>query len=167
MKITRIRSEVTTVKALLTGAEAEANRDGESLAGAEHLLLAAFDLPDGTARRAFERLGASPERYREAIGTVHADALRGVGIATGDLPAGAGSARPPTGPMRTKASAQEAFQAAVKLAKASKPNRLLGAHVVIAVTRMEHGTAARALAALGLDRAALAGAAREEIDALR
>ncbi|MGZ8476106.1 MAG: Clp protease N-terminal domain-containing protein, partial [Candidatus Limnocylindria bacterium] len=45
-----------TIKKLLTDAEVEARAMGEAEPGAEHLLLAALDLPDGSARRAFERL---------------------------------------------------------------------------------------------------------------
>ena len=40
---------------------------------------------------------------------------------------------------------------------------LLGAHVVAAVAEIPHGTAARALATLGIDRAELAAAARAEV----
>jgi hypothetical protein len=42
---------------------------------------------------------------------------------------------------------------------------LTGAHVVAAVAASGHGTAARSLKAIGTDAAALAAAARAEIDA--
>ena len=68
-----------------------------------------------------------------------------------------------TGPLRTDASAQAVFQEAVREARSTRPSRLRGAHVVLAVARMEHGTAIGALEAMGIDRAALADAARAEL----
>ena len=62
---------------------------------------------------------------------------------------------------RSNASAQSAFQAAAQLAWAEK-SQLVGAHVVAAVAEMKQGTAARALNAMRVDRAALAAAAHEE-----
>lgn len=170
MRLSRTLQDIGTVKKLLSRAEDEAHRAGDSLPGAEHLLLSALALPDGSARRAFERVGADPEQFRGAIGAAHADALRGVGILAGDdtsvVPA-AGTIAPAAGVFRANASLDQAFQAAVTLSKASTPSRLLGAHVVAAVCRMEHGTAARALATLGIDRAALGAAAGEELSAER
>src|SRR5687767_10675111 len=75
MKLTKRVRDVRTINMLLTGAEAEARRAGESLPGAEHLLLSAIALPDGSARRAFERVGADPDRLQAAIAAQHADAL--------------------------------------------------------------------------------------------
>jgi ATP-dependent Clp protease ATP-binding subunit ClpA len=154
--------DMRTIKTLLEGAEAEANRDGESMPGAEHLLLAALDMPDGTARRAFERVGADPSSLRQAIAEQHAEALRAVGI---DADAGAepaGSVAPrANGAYRSTGSAQSAFQAAGSLARKSH-TQLVGAHVVLAITDMEHGTAIRAVRSLGIDPAALAAAARDE-----
>jgi hypothetical protein len=50
---------------------------------------------------------------------------------------------------------------------AEKPSNLVGAHVVAAIAEMEHGSAARALRAMGVDRHALATAAWHELDARR
>jgi hypothetical protein len=58
--------DMRTIKTLMTGAEAEALEAGESVPGAEHLLLSALALPDGSARRAFERVGADPDELRAA-----------------------------------------------------------------------------------------------------
>jgi ATP-dependent Clp protease ATP-binding subunit ClpA len=165
VKIRSALKDLSTIKALLTGAESEARQTGDSLPGAEHLLLSALALPDGTARRAFERAGADPDELREAISPTHPGAPRSLGIVADDAAAvpPSGTLNPATGVMRTSASAQQAFQAAVKLSKATKPSRLLGAHVVLAVCQMEHGTTARALASLRIDRASLGAAAREEL----
>lgn len=167
MKRSRALQDIGTINKLLTRAEDEAHMAGDSVPGAEHLLLSALALPDGTARRAFERVGADPEQLRGAIGATHANALRDIGIVTGEdtstVPGG-GNLAPAAGVLRTSASAQQAFQAAVKLSKATSPSRLLGAHVVVAVCQMEHGTAARTLATLGIDRASLGAAASEQLD---
>ena len=170
MRLSRALHDIGTVKKLLTGAEDEAHRAGDTLPGAEHLLLSALALPDGSARRAFERVGADPEQFRGAIGAAHADALRGVGILAADdtsVAPAAGTVAPAAGVFRGNASLDQAFQAAVALSKATKPARLLGAHVVAAVCRLEHGTAARALTTLGIDRTALGAAAGEELSAGR
>ena len=163
--------ELRTVSKLLTGAEAEANKMGETLPGAEHLLLSALALPDGSARRAFERLGADPDELRSAIAGQYDDALRAIGIepmSDDALDAEAGAAvTSAKGVFRLPASAQTVFRAAIDLAKLERPSRLRGAHVVAAVARMEHGTAARALRAMHVDRHELAVAAQQELDARR
>lgn len=169
MRLTRAAQDLRTVKELLTTAEAAARRAGDALPGAEHLLVSALELPDGSARRSFARVGADPDKLVGAISATHAEALRGVGIVTGhgvEAPASSTEA-PVTGALRTNASAQQAFQIAVKMSKETKPARLLGAHVVAAVCQLEHGTAARALAVLGIDRAALGAAAAQELNAAR
>ena len=65
---------------LFPAADAIAEADGEDTAGAEHLLLAALDLDTGSARRAFERVGADPDQFRVAVREQHADAVRAVGM---------------------------------------------------------------------------------------
>jgi hypothetical protein len=84
MPFIRPIQEFRTIRQLLGGAERLAQESGETLPGAEHLLLAALALPDGTARRAFERLGVDPDGLPSAIASQHADALRTVGIEPGD-----------------------------------------------------------------------------------
>lgn len=159
--------EVRTIDRLLTGAETQARRLGDDLPGAEHLVLSALDLPDGTARAAFRRIGADPDAFPAAIAAQHSAALRAVGISVEatppDPPAPAEPVR--SGPLRTDASCQAAFQEAARLARSERPSRLRGAHVLLAVAAMEHGTAVRALEAMGIDRAALAAAAAAELGA--
>ncbi|MGZ8481108.1 MAG: Clp protease N-terminal domain-containing protein [Candidatus Limnocylindria bacterium] len=160
-----------TIKKLLTDAEVEARAMGEAEPGAEHLLLAALDLPDGSARRAFERLSVDPEALRPAIVDQQAEALVALGIDADRARSLSAPAPldPPTGRgvYRSGVSAQEAFQAATRLASRDGPFTLSGAHVVAAVAGMEHGTAARVLGVLGIDRAALAAAAEQELQAAR
>ena len=153
--------DMRTIRMLLEGAEAEANRAGESMPAAEHLLLAALELPDGTARRAFERVGADPGALRQAIEDQHAEALRAIGIDTDTAELAGPTAPLANGVYRSSGSAQSAFQAAGTLARKTR-SQLVGAHVVLAIADMEHGTAVRALRARGIDIDALAAAAREE-----
>jgi ATP-dependent Clp protease ATP-binding subunit ClpA len=168
MKLRNPVRDVRTIKTLLEGAEAEAHATGDGEPGAEHLLIAAIDLPDGSARRAFERVGTDPDAFRAAVTRVHEDALAAVGIdAAGEASTRAADATPAQKPRAYHAGvpAQAAFQEAAKLAKAKRGGQFAGAHVVIAVAETERGTAARALEALGIDRAQLADAARAELAA--
>jgi ATP-dependent Clp protease ATP-binding subunit ClpA len=157
--------DMRTIKKLLERAEVVARELGEEEPGAEHLLLASFDLPDGATARVLGRFDIDEAGLRRAIVGQHADALVTAGVDASvaehlaDAPALEGG--PPIGPYRSKVSAQEAFQAAGDLARSSK-ERFGGAHVVAAVAAMEHGMAARALDRLGVDRAALADAANED-----
>jgi ATP-dependent Clp protease ATP-binding subunit ClpA len=160
-----------TIKKLLTDAEIEARAMGVAEPGAEHLLLAAICLPDGSARRAFERAGADPHALRAAIVDEQAAALVAIGFEAEQARSLSAPAplEPPTGRgvYHAGVSAQEAFQAASTLAAKDGRFRLSGAHVVAAVARMEHGTAARVLGLLGIERDALVRAAEEELETLR
>jgi ATP-dependent Clp protease ATP-binding subunit ClpA len=171
MKLRNPVRDMRTIKELLTGAEREARQAGEAQPGAQHLLLSALDLPDGTARRAFQRVGADPDDLREAIAGQYADALRAIGIEPSDEEAldspVAESSRVGGGVFRSSATAQSAFQEASKMARAEKGSRFAGAHVVAAIARMEHGTAARALRRMGIDREELEAAARQEVATIR
>ena len=161
MKLKNPIQDMRTVKALLTRAEELAAGSGESQPGAEHLLLSALELPEGSARRSFERVGADPDAFEPAIAAQHADALRALGI---EPPAEDTLAPPEAKPSRwyrANASLQRAFQEAAELAR-DDGTWLTGAHVVVAVAGMEHGTAARALQSMGVDRERLAAAAAAE-----
>jgi len=164
MPFQRPFDELRTIKALLGGAERLARDSGEELPGAEHLLLSALALPDGTARRAFGRLDIDPDGLPGAIAAQHVEALRAVGIDAGRVATLNEPAPPARGVFNATPSAQAVFRRAVELSGTPKPRRLLGAHVVAAVCEMEHGTVARALRHLGVDRQELAVAAREEMD---
>jgi ATP-dependent Clp protease ATP-binding subunit ClpA len=162
MGLVNAARDMRTIKRLLTRAEADARTDGEQTPGPEHLLLAATTLPDGTAARALERVG-DPQRLRSAIEEAHTSALAAVGIEVEHRADGASRLRSPAaGVFRSTPQAQQVFQDAVALSKSTKPSPLRGAHVVAAVCDLERGTAARALAALGVDRDRLREAARAE-----
>lgn len=150
-------TDITTINALLTGAENEARQSGQSVPGAEHLLISALALPDGTATRTFERVGADPDQFHRALSSLSVAALRSLGHGS------AGNTLPSTGLPPANTSAQRAFQVAVRLSKATKPSQLLGAHVILAICQMEHGRSAQALSSMGIDRAMLRAAADEEL----
>jgi ATP-dependent Clp protease ATP-binding subunit ClpA len=170
MGLPNIGRKMRTVSALLSGAEREARRDGTALPGPEHLLVSAADLADGTAARALGRFGVDTGALRAAIEQVHAAALADIGIEVHPPvggSAGAGWSGPAAGLFRLTPQAQQVFQDAVTFAKAAEPSLLLGAHVVAAVCALEHGTAARVLTALGLDRSQLRAAALNEAGTAR
>lgn len=96
----------------------------------------------------------------------HAAALVAAGI-DATTAAAMASDRPVTpamgsGVYRSNPSAQELFQAAGAAARGAR-QRLAGAHVVLAAADLEHGTLARALGRLEVDRAALRAAAASEL----
>ena len=154
--------DVRTIEQLLTGAEAAARRDGDEVPGPEHLLLAATTLSDGSAARALARVGTDGRALRAAVEQVHAGALAPLVVGADHGPdADAELQAPARGAFRSTPQAQRAFQRAVALSKATS-GRLQGAHVVAAVCDLEHGTAARALRALGVDRDRLRDAALAE-----
>lgn len=161
MWFSRSKTDVRTIHDLFTMSERIAHDSGDELPGAEHLLLSAILLPDGTARRAFQRIEVDPDDLSAAMTTAHASALAGIGLRDSLDP------DPYQGPVskrfRAKPSADQAFRVAAALSKQAGSRRLLGAHVVQAVARQPAGTAARALAALGVDPAALDAAAAQEI----
>lgn len=158
--------EMRTIKTLCTAAERHANADGAREPGLEHFLLAALDLPDGTARRAFARAGADPDGFRSAVARQYADALAGIGIAP-DAAAAVPSmpVAPPSGPYRAKPQVESLMRTLAAREEKRAGAGLLGAHVVAAIAAERHGVAARALARMGLDEDALERAALAEADA--
>jgi ATP-dependent Clp protease ATP-binding subunit ClpA len=162
----KMLDDMRTIKQLLTDAERIAREMGEEEPGAEHLLLSAIDLPDGSAGRALGSLGVDADRIRTALREEQADALVAAGVAreTVDAMADPTPLGPGGAPILYGAgpSAREVFQEAGKLARSSK-QRLAGAHVVIAVAGLERGTMPRVLDRLGVNRQQLIAAAQAEL----
>lgn len=150
-------ADTRLIAALLTIAETEARTLGDAEPGAEHLLLSALLVDDPSARDALAHVaaGADAATVRRAIGAAHAAALAAVGVAAPDLD---GGLPPAAGLYRSEASAQEVFQRARVLSRGSRSG-LRAAHVLMAAAEREHGTVARVLDSLGIDRAGLAVAA--------
>ena len=153
--------DIRFMQSLFPAAEAEAAAMGEKEPGAEHLILATLGFQEGSARRVFERVGADPDQFRDAVASQHAAALRSIGIDEQIPP-------PPERPNRVyrgAPSARHVFPEVVKLVKRDK-SRLSGAYILLVASQMEFGTTARALDEMGVDRDELATAAQAEVDAL-
>lgn len=143
------------IKALSETAEQFARQDQQREPGAEHFLLAALALPDGTARLAFEAVGADADAVRPAIARQYGDALKAVGL---DL-ALADTAGEPE-PLPTRRAVFDAAPSGKEVMRRLAENRqshspLVGAHVVAVIAAMPHGVAARALRVMEIDAGAL------------
>lgn len=150
-----------TIKTLCETAEAHALQDRQQQPGAEHFLLAALDLQDGTARLAFQKIGADPERLKQAIENQYAAALNSLGLCVAPAMDAdeASPKRVGTGPYQAAPSGQGVMQALADSRHGHAP--LLGAHIVAIVAAMPHGVAARALCGMGVDAARLRTAAED------
>jgi ATP-dependent Clp protease ATP-binding subunit ClpA len=160
----RVR-DMGTIKVLCEAAERHALAAGQREAGAEHFLLAALELPDGSARRAFERAGADAARLGAAIEAQYRDALTGIGVDPEPLEAAVGAAEPlapAAGFYRAAPSGQAVMQRLAGLRAQGSDAPLLGCHVVAVVAGMPQGVAPRALRAMGVEPQALARAAGDE-----
>jgi ATP-dependent Clp protease ATP-binding subunit ClpA len=149
----RIR-DVTTITALLTSAEAHAKAADAELPAAEHLVLAALELPDGSAAQSLRALGADPTDLAAAVQQVHAAAL---GMTEPMEPATLTHSAPARGAYRCTASAQQVFQRAGELARSSSGG-LSSGHVLAAACELRRGTFPLALERLGVDREQLGAA---------
>lgn len=164
----KMLADMRTIKQLLTDAERIAREMGEDEPAAEHLLLSALGLPDGSAGRVLGRHGVDAETLRTALRDEQADALVTAGVPrqTAEAVADPTPLGPAGAPLlyASRPSAREVFQEAGRLARSSK-ERLAGAHVVAAVAGLERGTMARVLDRLGVDREQLGVTARAELSA--
>jgi ATP-dependent Clp protease ATP-binding subunit ClpA len=152
--------DMSTIRKLCEAAETHALQDRQRHPGAEHFLLAALDLEDGTARRAFQVINADPEGLKPAIERQYSTALLSVGIAVAPAESGDDAAprRSEPGAYQAAPSGQELM---LRLAGSRRHAQLLGAHIVAIVASMPHGVAARALRGMGIDATALQAAAEE------
>jgi ATP-dependent Clp protease ATP-binding subunit ClpA len=157
-----------TISTLLRQAEEIARSRGTDKPAAEHLVLAALQLPDGTAPRALARLGSSGDDFRAALDAQEAEDLERVGIHTPDDRIRAELPEPtaPSGIYKSEPSAQQLFQAAGDDAR-REGGSIVGAHVLRAAAALEHGSTARAFRRMGIEREALRSAATAEIEDAR
>lgn len=155
----RVGADIRTIHLLLSAAEEAARAMGDDEPGAEHMVLAALGLPDGTARAAFAAVGADPDAFRAAVLRQHRDALAAVGVDPAMDARVRSEPAPPRGPMQGTPAGRRTFQDAVALSRRRRPSRLRGADVVAAAAAHEHGTVPRALRVMGVDRDALRRAA--------
>lgn len=145
-------TDARTIRALLEGAERESAAMGEPDPGAEHVLISAALLPDGTAARALSALGIDADALRAAVQGVHSDALGGISVTVPVAPRTRGA-------MRSQDSVRELLKATASERSAQGSRRFFGAHVLLGVTDLEGGTALLALERLGVSPAQLRTAA--------
>ncbi|MEH3053542.1 MAG: Clp protease N-terminal domain-containing protein [Patulibacter minatonensis] len=156
------------IREIVERAEAYSHQLGDDKIHAEHLLLAALDLPGGAARRAFERAGADPAAAADAVRWTHATALRKVGVepvpeAALTDPLDISSTRTLRGQFGE--SGKQVFTLAAAKAKLTR-TRAVDLHILDAVGDLREGTAARALRELGVAPGAIHAAVLDELAAL-
>lgn len=165
-RLVRRIHDVRTIRTLCAAAEGHANAEGKQEPGAEHFLLATLDLPDGTARRALQRVNADPSSVQQAIVGQYKDSLGQLEVHSADVDGVMDEAMPvPEKPKlyRASASGQLLMQhlAAQRANEADTP--LLGAHVLVALAQLRSGVAIRALHRMGVDLERMRESAMAEI----
>ncbi|NHZ82621.1 peptidase [Massilia sp. CCM 8695] len=158
--------DMKTIQYLCQGAEKYALADQQHAPAAEHFLLSALDLEDGTARRAFEQVHADPAQLPQAIAQQYRDALRFAGL-TPDPALDAPEPLKPSRRLYDAAPSGAELMQTLAQQRSGERGPLLGAHVVALVAAMRQGVAPRSLVALGVDAEALRAAAQAEIGAYR
>lgn len=148
-RIRQARTDIGTMRRLFPHAEAIARAQGRTAPGVEHLLLAALDLPDGTARAALGDVGIT-----EAT-------LRAVLVEGQDPPVDPAEG-PRAGAYRSEPSMQLAFHRAVGNAKAAK-SPVRSGDLLLAALEPDEGAVVRAVRALGVDPAVVAAAAHRRL----
>lgn len=158
--------DMKTIGKLIPGADEQANLLGEEKPGAEHFVLSALNLEDGTAKRAFDKVGIDSAQFRQAIKTQYDEALNSIGISQHSL----GINPEPIEPSKifhdSQPSGQDLIKSLYTLKKEDKERPLLGAHVLIVAAAIEFGVVPRALKVLGVDRGLLTKAAKEELNSI-
>ena len=159
-KLTQTLQDMGTIKTLCEAAERIANGEHQAAPGAEHFVLAALELPDGSAARVFVRLGLDAAAFLKALRDEHRASLRA---------AGASSERdvPPLPRPKALYNAAPSGEAVLKglaaLRKRGVSGRLIGVHVLEVIWAMQHGPSARAFARLGRDAPTVMAAIESEM----
>lgn len=154
-------NDMKTINQLIPNAETHANALGEETAGAEHYVLSALDLEDGSAKRIFESLNISAKDYYDAINKQYERALNSVGINTESVavePVINQSLLPGAHP-----SGKQLMKSLHALKKNDKDTPLLGAHVLQVAAEIKYGVAARAFKELGITSDDLKNAVQQEL----
>lgn len=163
--LTQHFSDMGNLTKLFNEAERLANTEGQAEPGAEHLVMAALTMPhDESGRRALARLGATPDAFWQAVGQQYTDALKSIGIAP--LPADSDQVTAPrsnTGLYKATESMKDLMDAVTSSKEFMRRKGFSAAEIILGATRPQFGVVARAFILLGIDREALAAAAREEI----
>ncbi|MES9862986.1 MAG: Clp protease N-terminal domain-containing protein [Candidatus Thiodiazotropha sp. 4PDIVS1] len=135
--------DMKTIGKLIPGADKEANMVGEEKPGAEHFILAALNLEDGTAKRTFERFEIDSEKFREAIKKQYEEALSSFFISQDTIETDPEPIVSSEIFHDSQPSGQDLMKSLYALKKEDKDHPLLGAHVLIAAAAIEHGVVPR------------------------
>lgn len=157
-KIRQRLEDMKTIRLLCEAAERFALQDQQDKPRAEHFLLATFELPDGTARSAFEKLGVSFDAVKQAIDTQYRLSLEKVGIEVPPVPNDA-AVKPQAALYRASASGEAFMKALAAQQKKDGHPKLLGAHALMVLADMQAGSLARVFKLLELDAEAIKRAA--------
>lgn len=163
--LARRTADMRLLKALLEGAERYALSTGEQAPGAAHILAAACDLPDGSARRAFERAGLDAAQYKADLRGRHSETLRAHGLpATTAILADEGPAPPPRPIFDAAPSGQEVVRRLAETRSARRGRGMTAADVVAAIAQAPDRLVLQLLRRADIDPEALLSAARLEAD---
>jgi ATP-dependent Clp protease ATP-binding subunit ClpA len=155
--------DMKTIGKLIPGADEQANIMGEEKPGAEHFVLSALNLEDGTAKRAFDKFGIDSKKFQNAIKAQYDEALSSVGISRQATELEPEPIKSDKILHDSQPSGQDLMKSVYTLKKEDKDRPLQGAHVIIVAASIEHGVVPRAFKVLGIDRESLANAARDEL----
>ncbi len=158
--------DMKTISKLITGADKHANSFGEEKPGAEHFVLSALNLPDGSASRVFQKFGIDSDKFREAIKEQYRIALTSVGIDPQVVEIDPEPFQSEKIFKSSQPSGVELMKSLHALKEQDKDRPLSGAHVIAVVASQEFGVTARALKVLGVDRDDLSNALREELKSI-
>ena len=139
-------------------------RNGRAEPGEEHFILAAIDLPDGTARKAFEALGLTATDIENGIKQQYVEALQRLGIERPEIKSDDVKAAQKRILYQAKPSVQQLMQYLINARKTDKDTPLLGGSVLEALIRKEHGVAARTFQVLGVDKQKLRNAIKAAME---
>jgi hypothetical protein len=165
-KLTQTFRDMGTIKTLCEAAERIANSEHQKAPGAEHFVLAALELPDGSAARVFAKLGIDAAAFLGALREEHHAGLRAAGVSAEQI---AGSERdvPPLPQSKEIYNAAPSGEAVLKglaaLRKRGVSGPLIGVHILEVVAAMQHGTSARAFSLLGRDAPTVMAAIQSEM----
>lgn len=143
--------DMKTISRLISGADEQARQLEEAEPGAEHFVLSALNLPDGSAQRIFDQIGIEPGGFAAAIKKQYTDALNAVGISDELIATDPEPLQSTQRFQNSKPSGQAVMKLLYKLKQNDKDRPILGAHVISVVAGMEHGVAARAFKTLAVE----------------
>ena len=159
--------DMRTVTTLIDGADKQASLLGEDKPGAEHFVLSALKLEDGTAKRTFERLGVDSIKFQHAVKQQYSEALDSIGIKHTTIDFEPDPIESTKLFQESQASGQDLMKKLFALKQQDKQHPLLGAHVLCVAANMEYGVTSRAFRVMEIDPKLLIKVAREEIGGIQ